>query len=184
MRTSILLIVLLLETPLWAQDDEKKERAHGIRAGWHYSDLGGKENFDPRSGWYAGVYHNWLKAPLISASIGVEGNSAGAVSGDTEVRLAYVGVPLNGRLKVGPVYFDLGLDAAFKVSEKWLVDGESVDLGDEVEGESFDFLGHAGAGLRFFKLGLEARYRYAFTEVYEGYRNQGLQVGLVLFFGK
>jgi hypothetical protein len=80
------------------------------------------------------------------------------------------------------VYLDIGLDAALKVGEKKLVGGSEVELPDEAKAERFDVLVHGGAGFKFLFLSVEARYRYGLTEVYEGTRNAGLELGLSAFF--
>ncbi len=187
MRTRItaLCVSLLLAGVLLAQDDDT-EKSNGIRGGFHMSDLVGEDDLDTRSGFYFGYYRNWFKIPLLSVSGGLEVNTAGAKADDvdSEFRLTYLTLPINGRLKLGPFYADLGIDAAVKVNEKFLIGGEEFEIIDENEGETFDVLAHVGAGFKFLFLGVEARYRYALTEVYanNGYRNTGLQVGLITFF--
>lgn len=177
------LVSFLLAAALHAQDDAQDEKSNGLRAGWHMSDFDGEEDADTRNGYYFGYYRNWFKVPLVSVSSGLELNTAGAVQEGSEFRLLYLTLPINGRLKLGPVYFDLGVDAALKVNEKWMFNGEELDIPSESKGESFDVLGHAGAGFKFLFLGVEVRYRHALTEVYEDYRNTGLEVGLITFFG-
>ena len=190
MRTWItsLLLASVLTCPVHAQDEGREERSNGLRAGWHMSDLVGDEDYDPRNGYYFGYYRNWIKLPLVSLSSGLEVNTAGAEADslDAEFRLTYITLPINGRLKLGPVYFDLGVDAAVKVNEKFLISGEEFEIPEENEGETFDVLAHVGVGFKFLFLGVEARYRHALTEVYtkDGYRNTGLEVGLITFFGK
>src|SRR5262245_61439816 len=129
MRTSItILLGLMLTGPTMAQDNDKEEKSHGLRAGWHYSNFSGDLDTDPRHGWYFGYYHNWIKVPMVSFSTGLEANTAGAVLDPSEFRLTYLTLPINGRLKLGPVYFDLGVDAALMLSEKFLIDGEEFPI--------------------------------------------------------
>ena len=182
-RCTFLAIALLGSTFLFAQgSDDDREIANGLRAGYHLSTLTGDEDLGDRSGYYAGYYRNLIKVPLYSLSTGLEFNTAGAEKDGFEQRLSYVGVPINNRLKLGMLYFDLGLDVAFKVGEKTLVNGTEVDPGEDNEAETLDVLAHAGAGIKFLFLGAEVRYRYGLTEAYEGYRNTGLEIGLTTFF--
>ena len=181
-RTLLLLLSFAPMVTAFAQKDDDKEKSNGVRLGWHMSNLEGPVDSDVRNGYYIGYYRNWVKVPLFSFSTGLEVNTAGATPDDTELRLTYLTLPVNGRLKLGPVYFDLGIDAALKVSEKWVVDGTEFDIPDGADAESFDVLAHVGAGFKFLFMGVEARYRYGLTEAYDGYRNTGLEVGLITFF--
>jgi hypothetical protein len=177
---------LLASCTLAAQDTEKnKDDDHwnGLRAGFHLSNFeGDKGSTSSRNGYYGGYYRNLIKVPLYSLSTGLEFNTAGSASGDDERRLSYLSLPINNRFKLGPVYVDLGLDAALKMGEKTLVDGVEVELPDEAKAEPIDLLVHGGVGFKFLFLSVEARYRYGLTEVYEGTRNAGLQLGLSTFF--
>ncbi len=175
---------LMLSTSLSAQDKEKHDdKWNGLRAGYHLSNFDGDYgDADDRSGYYFGYYRNFIKVPLYSLSTGVEYHTAGASSGSSEVRLGYLSLPINNRLKFGPVYVDLGADIALKVGDKTLVNGAEVDVPSEQDAESFDLLLHAGAGFKILMLGVEARYRYGLTEVYDGTHNTGLELGLSTFF--
>lgn len=75
------------------------------------------------------------------------------------------------------------VDRAMNVNEKFLVGGEEFDIVDENKGETFDVLEHVGAGSKFPLRGVQARYRHALSEVQanNGYRNTGLQLGLITF---
>ncbi len=163
-----------------AQEDKDTDKSNGIRIGYHMSDMDGSPSFDTRSGYYAGYYRNLIKIPIFSFSVGLEYNTAGAVKDELEVKTGYIALPVNGRLKLGPMFFDLGLDAAFNVSDKVELSGQEVEEAEEAEG--YETLGHVGIGVKLWKLGIDARYRVAFTDVYDGYKNTGLQVGLSTFF--
>jgi hypothetical protein len=185
MRT-LLATSLLASCTLAAQDTEKDkddDRWNGLRAGYHQSNFeGDKGSTTSRNGYYGGYYRNLIKVPLYSLSTGLEFNTAGSASGDDERRLSYLSLPINNRFKLGPVYLDIGLDAALKVGEKTLVDGVEVELPDDAQAEPLDLLVHGGAGFKFLFLSVEARYRYGLTQVYEGTHNAGLQLGLSTFF--
>ena len=85
-RFTSTLIGLLLVSVLSAQDDDaREEKSNGLRAGWHYSDLDGDIEADPRHGYYFGYYRNWVKVPLFTFSTGLEGNTAGAELWDINV---------------------------------------------------------------------------------------------------
>ena len=67
--------------------------------------------------------------PVYSLSAGLEFNTAGSASEQSERRLSYLSLPINNRFKFGPLYVGLGLAAALKVGEKALVNGaDSVQL--------------------------------------------------------
>ena len=182
----LLTLFLLSHATLHAQDDKKKDKEkddwNGIRFGYHLSNFEGEQSADSRSGFYGGYYRNFIKVPLYSLSTGLEYNTAGASIGDYELRLGYLTLPVNNRLKFGPVYADLGVALAMKLGEKALLDGEEVEIDEKAEAERFDVLAHIGAGFKFLKIGAELRYRYGLTEVFDGYRNTGLEIGLCTFF--
>jgi hypothetical protein len=181
---TLLATSVLATCTLAAQDKDKHEdRWNGLRAGYHLSNFEGDQgSTSNRNGYYGGYFRNLIKVPLYRLSTGLEFNTAGSASGDDERRLGYLSLPINNRFKFGPVYVDIGLNAALKVGEKTLVDGSEVDLPDEAKAEPLDLLVHGGAGFKFLFLSVEARYRYGLTEVYEGTRNAGLELGLSAFF--
>ena len=176
-----LIALLVPVTTLLAQEDKEHHHNNYFRGGFQMTDWVGEESYDTRSGFYGGYNHTIVKAPLLGLSLGAEFNTGGARIDDLDLEVAtsYVGVPVNARLKLGPVYVDAGLDAAFLISDKVTLAGNELEGDSDLE--TFDLLGHAGVGVKFLFLGLEARYRYGFTEVTEGYRNMGLQIGAVLF---
>lgn len=181
----ILWVALLTALPLFtlAQEKDDDDGWNGIRAGYHSSNVDGDwGEADARTGFYAGYYRNLIKVPLYRLSTGLEFHTAGASSSLSEVRLGYVSLPINNRLKLGPVYLDLGIDPALKVGETNLVNGTELDVPDDAKAERFDLLAHAGAGFKFLFLGVEVRYRRGLTEVYEGTYNTGLELGLSTFF--
>jgi hypothetical protein len=183
---TLLATSLLASFTLAAQDSDKDkhdDRWNGLRAGYHLSNFEGTNgSTSDRSGYYAGYYRNFIKVPLYSLSTGLEFHTAGSVSDANELRLSYLSLPINNRFKFGPVYVDLGLDAALKVGEKALVNGTEVDLPKDAKARSFDLLVHGGAGFKILFLSVEARYRYGLTEVYDCTHNAGLELGLSTFF--
>ncbi len=181
---ALLLSALLSSTALCAQDDDKhNDKWNGLRAGYHLSNFKGDNGSTAeRGGYYVGYYRNFIKVPVYSLSTGLEFNTAGSVSDESERRLSYLALPINNRFKFGPVYVDLGVDVALKVGEKALVNGTEVDLPSDAKAKTFDLLVHGGAGFKVLFLSVEARYRYGLTEVYEGTHNTGLELGLSTFF--
>jgi Outer membrane protein beta-barrel domain len=185
---ALLATALLACSTTMAQDDrvKKAEEAHdewnGIRFGYHLSNFDGEESADARSGFYGGYYRNIIKVPLYSLSTGLEYNTAGASIGNYELRLGYLTLPVNNRLKFGPVYTDIGFALAMKMGEKALLDGAEVEIDEKAEADRFDVVAHVGAGVKFLMIGAELRYRHALTEAFDGYRNTGWEIGLCTFF--
>lgn len=169
------------------EGEEEEDGFNGVRAGWYMSDIAGDvDETDARHGFYGGYYRNVIKIPLYRLSTGLEYHTAGASSAlgssTTELRLSYLSLPINNRLKLGPVYVDLGIDPALRLGEKWLVDGTEVDVPEGQEAERFDLLVHGCVGFKFLFLGVEARYRRGLLNVYDNAQNSGLEVGLCAFF--
>ncbi len=162
-----------------AQDEKDHHNRNYLRGGYLLSDLVGDDAFDTRSGFYAGYHHTLIKAPLIGFSLGLEYNQAGANKEQFGWQGGYLGVPANARLKLGPVYLDGGLGISYLLSDKTTVNGQVLSSGEAAE--NWDVLVHGGVGVKLFFLGIETRYRYGLTEVFEGQQNTGLQFGLVHF---
>lgn len=180
---SMLLFLVALPLVAAAQRSTDHHHRNYIRGGYHYSDLPGDADLDPLSGFYAGYHHTLLKVPLVGISLGAEYNTAGARQdtplGALEYKLGYFGLPVNGRLKLGLFYLDAGLTPAFTVSERVQLGGQ--DVGGAPEAENFDLVVHAGGGVKIAMLAVEARYRYGLTDVYDGVRNSGLQLGVAWY---
>jgi hypothetical protein len=181
---TFLLSSLFVSCSLFAQDDDKHDdKWNGLRGGYHLSNFEGDNgSTSGRDGYYAGYYRNLIKIPVYSLSTGLEFHTAGSASEENERRLSYLSLPINNRIKLGPVYADLGLDVALKVGEKALVNGTEVELPDEAKAERLDVLIHGGLGFKILMFGVEARYRYGLTEVYDGAHNAGLELGVCTYF--
>ncbi len=184
---SALLALCTFTATAQKDDDDGKDGFNGLRAGLYSSNLDGDwGEADARTGFYAGYYRNLIKIPIYRLSTGLEYHTGGAAttvgSTENEARLSYLSLAINNRFKIGPVYGDIGVDPALRLSEKALVNGAEVDIPSDQDAAAFDMLVHVGAGFKFLFLGVEARYRYGLVDVYEGTRNKGLEVGLSAFF--
>ena len=173
-------------SPIWcnAQDD-KNDRPHlvGLRGGIDLSALmGGDDGLDVRSGYYGGLYFNLIKLPVYRLSLGLEYQTAGIADGQTEQRLSYLNLPLNNRIRLGPIYFDGGADLGYKLNETWIEDGVSVDIPSDAKAQPWNVMWHLGGGIKLLFLGIEVRYQNGANEVYPALHNAHLQVGLDLSF--
>lgn len=187
------MLILPFNTAFAGDDDENK--IGGIRAGWQYSALYNNGNIvedsDPLSSFYVGLFRENKLIPLLAIGTGIEYFQVGIVdkeNSNTNLRLHYISIPIDLRVKLGPVYALGGLGLNFRVAEKWKVDGESFDPSDEVKSEVFDMPLFLGVGVKIAIIRIEARYHWGMFDVYKPtdlvneQNSQYLQVGLGVSF--
>jgi hypothetical protein len=97
---------------------------------------------------------------------------------DNWMRLHYLNIPVSLRVKIGPVYGFAGVNGAIKLG------GENHTLGvktDVKEINTWDAGVHGGIGVKFWILGVEAKYNWGLVDLNDGYKSQYLQLGLLLY---
>ena len=167
-----------------AQDSE---RVGGIRFGYHRAAmfidgdrLSGTTNFD---NFYIGFFRDNKIAPLFSIGTGLEYFQNGAKVDDNNKRVLHtVSIPVNLKVKVGPVFGLAGFGANFKVSEKVFFDGTSTTPDENDKTKVFDAPFILGAGAKIAFISLEGRYHWGLLDVNNGSHNQYFQLGLALSF--
>jgi len=178
----ICMAVCLLSISPKAQADEGPD-GRGIRAGYQNSFFkidGDKAFNDPYNNFYIGFFRSNNIVPLLKLNSGIEYFQVGGKTGDAELKLHYLSIPLSLRLKLGPVYGLGGLNGAFKI-------GGTSDF-DELDAAVSDFSvfdagAHLGVGFKFLMIGVEARYNWGLiNQTDNDLKSEYLQVGAVLFF--
>ena len=168
------------------QAQEKKgDRVGGLRFGYHTSELSkdGKAWGDPVQSFYVGFTRDNKLIPLLHLGTGLEYFKNGVKLTDGIQRdFHYLSVPINAKLKLGPVFALTGFAPSFKVAERYVTDGNSVKPSDDMKAEWFDIPFFVGAGVKIWMLSLEARYHWGMLEVTDGYKTQYFQLGLGLSF--
>lgn len=160
----------------------------GIRAGYQSSALfldGEKlDQTDNLGAFYAGLFRDNKLVPFLHLGTGLEYMQAGAKAADSDDKqvLHYLSVPVYLKGKIGPVYALGGAAANFKISEKMIIGGESIDVPDENKSKSFDVPLYVGAGLKFLMFSVEARYHIGMVDLNDGIKNRYLQLGATVAF--
>jgi len=178
----------------FAQDDDD-DKVGGIRAGWQYSGLytGGAiaEGTDPLSSFYVGVFRENKLIPLLALGTGIEYFQVGIVDSEldnTNLKLHYISIPIDIRVKLGPVYALAGAAANFKVGEKWTILDEDFTPEDDFKAEIFDVPVFFGLGVKILMLRIEARYHWGMLDTYksvdesDALKGQYLQIGVGVSF--
>lgn len=185
------LFILLLSTGLYAEDNNDN-KLMGVRAGWQYSGIYSDgalpDGFDPLSSFYAGFFKEIKLVPLLRFDAGLEYAPVGIVNSNTDTKtvLHYLSVPLNLRVKLGPIYALGGAAANFRLAEKYTVAGQSYTPEDDEKSKVFDVPVYLGLGVKLFILSIDARYYWGTIDVYDNNdvsnKSQYLQIGASLYF--
>ena len=140
---------------------------------------------------YVGIFRENKLIPLLSIGTGIEYSQIGVVDAnidDTSIKLHYISVPIDLRVKLGPVYALGGIALNFRVAEKWKIAGENFDPSDDNKSQVFDLPLALGVGVKLFIFRIEAKYHWGMLDVYkandfqEAQKVQYLQLGLGVTF--
>jgi hypothetical protein len=175
------ILVALLATTLSAQKGSSN-RVGGIRAGYNGAALVMNGDLYPLStgypSFYAGFFRDNKIIPLLHAGTGLEYVQNGMqFDEDNKRALHYVSIPLDLKVKLGPVFALGGIAPSFKVAEREFVNGDSMKPDSDDTSNWFDAPLFVGAGLKVAFFTVEIRYHWGLADVYQGYHNQYLQIG-------
>lgn len=190
MKKNFSLIIFAVTVALTTADiqaqDKDGDRVGGIRFGYQASNYyldGDAWASEAMGSFYAGFFRDNKIAPLLHLGTGLEYFKNGvSVTDDFRRDLHYVSVPLNIKLKLGPVFALTGFAPSFKVAERFVVGDNSEKPSDDEKAEWFDIPFYAGAGVKLLFITIEARYHWGLLEVMEGYNQRYFQLGLGLSF--
>ena len=175
MKTRFTLITILILLMTFSDLKAQETKLGGIRAGWQNSVLAssGKvdDNVDPLSAFYVGLFRENKIIPLLAIGTGLEYSQMGVKDktlDDTQIRLHYLCIPIDLRVKVGPVFAKAGFSANFRVGEKVTVLGTDItDTELWTKSEVFDIPFYLGAGVDILIFRIEARYHWGLLDVYK-----------------
>lgn len=186
--TFLLLFVLTAGTVVThAQDKKSKDKVGGIRAGWHYANMvkdGSKpDTTNNLSSFYVGFFRDNKLARILYFGTGLEYFQNGLEYTDNSKRVLHtLSVPLDLKVKLGPIFALGGIAANFKVSEKIVLGDNKYDPSDDTKAHWFDAPVFLGVGLKIFFITIEGRYHWGIIDARNGYYNQYFQLGLGLSF--
>ena len=184
---AIVILVALSATLMAGNDRDRDLRVGGIRAGYQGSGLFLGNGMYPASetypSFYAGFFRDTRIFSVLHFGSGAEYFQNGLqFTPDNRRVLHYISLPLDLKLKLGPIFALGGMAPSFKVAEREFINGygEKPPSGDRSRG--FDAPVFVGAGLKIWFLTLEARYHWGLLDVYDGYYNRYLQIGAGISF--
>jgi len=190
----LLFAFVFIPTTIVLADDDDKPFYKGIRVGWQQSNISNSEMGD-LSSFYAGFFgvKKIGAGKLISMYSGLEFYQTGAQENDdNKIVLSYISIPINLRVKIGPVYAFGGVNPAFKIMNEITAGGVDVsdfqlaDGSKPYEVNTFDIGGQVGVGAKFLFLGVEIKYNQGFLNVFkddtESSTTNHLQVGACVYF--
>ena len=164
MKKILLLFVFAFCTVVVAQ--AQLSPRFGIKAGANYAGMEGDDagDSDRVFGAHGGVF---VSLPLVEEFFSIKPEVLFSMKGveskndDFKLKLNYIDVPVLAQINAGPLYFEAGPQASFRVSGKIETDTGSTD---DLEGAGYKsaLFGYAaGIGLAATPLGLSVGVRYA-----------------------
>jgi hypothetical protein len=169
-----------------AQDNEDKK--NGIRAGYHMATMvidGSKpDEGKSLSSFYAGFFRDQKIASILHFGKGIEYFQNGIKYTDNSKRVLHtVSIPLDLKLKIGPVFALGGAAPNIKVAEKVSLGDNTSNPIDTDKSNWFDVAAFAGAGVKISILTVEARYHWGLLKARDsGLYNRYFQLGAAVSF--
>ena len=150
--------VFNINTAYAGGDDDGGGKTIGIRAGWQlsgiYEDGSLPADFDKNSGFYLGLFKDIKIIPLLKLGTGLEYGQVGIVRDSVNVNkkriLHYIAVPIDLKVKLGPVFALAGASLNFRVADKRTRNDQPTDIPDGLESNVFDIPLFVGAGVKYF----------------------------------
>lgn len=163
--------VLNINTLSASGDDDGKNI--GVRAGWQISGIyeNGSipDGYGTNSGFYAGFFKDTKIIPLLKLGTGLEYGQVGLIRDSVNVNtkriLHYIAIPIDLKVKLGPVFALGGASLNFRVADKRTVNEQSVDPPPGLESKVFDIPLFVGLGVKIFFVSIEARYHWGMLNV-------------------
>ena len=186
--TILLMFVLIVGTYFTqAQDKKSKDKVGGIRFGAHTATMV-KDGSSPDSSnymnsFYIGFYRDNKIAPMLFFGSGLEYFQNGFdYTRDSRRVLHTISVPLDLKVKLGPVFALGGISANFIVSEKIVSGDNKYDPSDDAKFHWFDVPVFLGVGVKIFFITIEGRYHWGLVDAKNEYFHRYFQLGLGLSF--
>jgi hypothetical protein len=182
----ILSMVLASAFQLQAQDEDKP-KIGGIRGGYHLATMvedGSKPDTAKNlSSFYVGLFKDQKIAKILYWGSGIEYFQNGLkYSKGSNVKMHTISVPVNLKVKIGPVYGRGGITANFMVKEKIEYQDRKYDPEKSEKANWFDSAVFAGVGVEILFLSVEARYHWGLIDAKNGLYNRYFQLGATVTF--
>lgn len=131
------------------------------------------------NGFYVGFFRDNRLASILYFGSGLEYFQNGLkYTGDSKRILHTLSIPLDLKVKLGPVFALGGIAANFKVAEKLVFGEAKYTPGEETKSHWFDAPVFLGAGIIIAFLTVEARYHLGIVDAGNEYFHRYFQLGL------
>jgi len=182
-----LLIGILIQGMVYAQDKSPHKKIGGVRLGFHSASMvveGSKpDTVNNYKSFYVGFFRDNKIAPMLFFGTGLEYFQNGMKYPQNSTRVLHtISVPLDLKLKLGPVFALGGAAANIKVKEKYNTGDTSYSPSDTDKTKWFDVAAFAGAGVKIFFITVEARYHWGLLEARNDLYNRYFQLGAAISF--
>jgi hypothetical protein len=186
-RTILFLAIILIGTYSAYTQKEDQQKIGGIRGGYHLATMvedGSKPDTAKNlSSFYVGFFKDQKIAKILFVGSGIEYFQNGLkYSKSSKLIMHTISVPVNLKVKIGPVYGRGGITANFIVKEKIEYDDKKYDPEKSDKANWFDSAAFAGVGVDILFLSVEARYYWGLIDAKNGLYNRYFQLGATVSF--
>jgi hypothetical protein len=166
---------------------EDKKTIGGVRGGWHSASLvddGSKpDTAQSLSTFYVGFFRDNKVAKILFFGTGIEYFQNGMKYSNNDKRVLHtISIPVDLKVKIGPVFSLGGAAANFKMAERVFINDEKNKPADGDKSKGFDVAAFAGAGVKILFISIEARYHWGLLEVRNGMKSRYFQLGAAISF--
>jgi len=181
LRTALGAVCLLLCLyPSIAQDNGRFGVRGGFQTAQLTSDIGSLFESN-QNRYFVGIYKDSPIMPLLKFSTGLEYFETGSRQDAVDLKLGYLSIPVALKADIGLFNVYGGISGAYRLYAEERINGEQVSVpGDKYR--RFDYSTFVGGGVTLFFVGIDIRYHWGKTDVYEGFQNRFWQLGATVIF--
>ncbi len=167
-------------TFLLLNSNAQKKKQFGVRAGYlaSYMTLNGEMLGHANDNYFVTIYRDTNIFPFLHFQSGLEYTKMGGSFNNHSHYINYLGVPLGLKAKVGPIYALGGASFNIKLSENTSFPNTPF-MGTS---KWYDTNAFIGAGLEILIFTFDVKYIHGLTDINNGLKNNGYQIGLGLRF--
>lgn len=158
----------------------QKDKSYGVRAGYTSSHLSvdGDKIGSTDNNYFVSLYKDTKVFPFLHFQSALEYSRMGGTYQNHSHHADYLGVPLSLKVKFGPLYAFGGGAFNVKLSENDFFPNTDYSSSSKW----YDTNAFVGAGLEIIIFTLDVKYVKGLTNINNGLKNDGYQIGLGLRF--
>lgn len=151
------------------------------KVGLNIATLTKADGSDPRYGLAAGAEFEYGVTDMVGISAGAIYSMQGCKSDDTTLKLDYINIPILANVYVAKgLAVKLGIQPAFNVNSKGMMESNGTSFEKDKDAKSFDFSIPVGMSYQIDNFVIDGRYNWGLTKVADGYdcKNSVFQITL------